>query len=193
MRTRSPCGQTDLCNKPRRLVTSTSDILNFSIATTTESHLSQLYEVIDTVAREGRFLAFTQMPPWEQSLAFYRSLLSADAPYFVALADERVVGWCDVSPVMGQSRSHIGILGIGLLAEARHQGLGARLLAAAIAKSWSKGLTRLELTVREDNLNAKALYEKFGFAHEGIRRRGSVVGNESHDVYAMALLRVEGT
>lgn len=38
----------------------------------------------------------------------------------------------------------------------------------------------------------EAFFEKFGFAHEGIRRRGSVVGNESHDVYAMALLRVEG-
>ncbi|MBI3523854.1 MAG: GNAT family N-acetyltransferase [Betaproteobacteria bacterium] len=162
--------------------------MSYLIIPTAESHLSHLYDVIDTVAREGRFLAFTQLPPWEQSLAYYRSLLSADAPYFVALSDERVVGWCDVTPAMGQSRAHIGSLGIGLLPEARHQGLGAKLLAAAIAKSWSKGLTRLELTVREDNLNAKALYEKFGFVHEGIRRRGSVVGNESHDVYAMALL-----
>ena len=62
-------------------------------------------------------------------------------------------------------------------------------MAAAIEKSWAKGLTRLELTVREDNLNAKALYERFGFEHEGIRRRGSLIAGVYQDVFAMALLR----
>lgn len=161
----------------------------FDVAPTESSHLPALYEVIDSIAREGKYLGFTKAPPWEQSLAFYRSLLETGAPYFVALSGNRVVGWCDVAPVMGDTRSHIGVLGVGLLPEARHLGLGRRLMEAAIARAWSMGLTRIELTVRDDNLNAKALYESLGFHAEGLRRKASVVGNEVHDVWAMALLR----
>ncbi|CAN5352347.1 GNAT family protein [soil metagenome] len=163
--------------------------MKFLIVPTAEQHLPALYEVINAVAREGRYLAFTELPPWGQSLAYYRALLSGDFPFFVALDGENVVGWCDVAPLMGQSRAHIGTLGLGVRADLRHQGLGARLLSAAIEKSWARGLTRIELTVRDDNLNARALYERMGFEHEGVNRRGSVIGSACHDVFAMALLR----
>lgn len=163
--------------------------MSIEVVPTEESHLPSVFEVIDSVAREGRYLVFTKAPPWEQSLAFYTSLIKAGCPYFVALAGEKVVGWCDVSPMVGESRSHIGVVGIGLLPEARGSGTGRRLMEAAIAKSWAIGLTRLELTVRDDNHNAKALYERLGFEVEGLRRRASVVGAEVHDAWAMALLR----
>ena len=158
------------------------------VIATEEKHLTDLYTVIDSVAREGKYLAFTKAPPREQSLEFYHGLLKSGSPYFVAVAD-KVVGWCDVSLVMGESRAHIGVLGVGLLPAFRHQGLGRKLMEAAIAKSWSNGLTRIELNVREDNHNAKSLYERLGFENEGLHRRGSVVGDEVHNVWTMALLR----
>ena len=58
----------------------------------------------------------------------------------------------------------------------------------AIPRS-TNGLTRIELTVRADNLNAKALYEKLGFVHEGLRRRAMRVDGAYFDSNAMALLR----
>lgn len=163
--------------------------MSYSILPTAEHHFASLYKALDAVAREQRFLALTEAPPWEQAVAFYRSVLAEDFPHFVALRSETVVGWCDVAPVFGQARAHLGVLGIGLLPEARQKGLGARLLEAAIAKSWARGLTRIELTVRADNLNAIALYRKLGFESEGVRRRGFRLGGEYHDLYAMALLR----
>jgi ribosomal protein S18 acetylase RimI-like enzyme len=72
---------------------------------------------------------------------------------------------------------------------ARHQGLGVRLLEATLGKAHAKGITRIELTVRADNLNAKALYERFGFKVEGLQCRCFRVGGHYHDAYAMALLR----
>jgi lactoylglutathione lyase len=159
------------------------------VVPTEAGHLRALYDVIDSIARERKYLGFTKAPPWEQSRAFYRGLLDAGCPYFVALSGTRVVGWCDVSPVPGDTRSHIGVLGMGLLPEARQKGVGRRLMEAAIAKAWANGLTRIELTVRDDNLNAKALYESLGFQVEGLRKKGSMVGDEVHDVWAMALLR----
>jgi putative acetyltransferase len=43
--------------------------------------------------------------------------------------------------------------------------------------------------VRVDNLVAKALYERFGFEHEGVRRNASLINGEYRDAYAMALLK----
>ena len=163
--------------------------MSYAIAPVNESHFLGLHRAIDSVAREEKYLAFTQAPPLEQSIAFYRSLQSSGSPHFVALNDSEVVGWVDVSPRMGESRAHIGTLGIALLPSARHKGLGAQLMQAAIDRSWSNGLSRIELTVRADNINAKALYERFGFELEGTLRRGSLIAGQYHDVFAMALLR----
>jgi len=161
-----------------------------SIVATEERHFVSLHKALDIVAREKRYLAQTQAPPLEQSIAFYRNVLAREFPHFVAVdGNGKVVGWCDVSPVFGNSRAHIGILGIALLPEARGLGLGAQLLQAAIDKSWSCGLTRIELAVRADNPNAKALYERFGFEHEGLARRASLIDGIYHDAFRMALLR----
>jgi len=161
-----------------------------SIVATEERHFVSLHKALDIVAREKKYLAQTQAPPLEQSIAFYRNVLAREFPHFVAVdGNGKVVGWCDVSPVFGNSRAHIGILGIALLPEARGLGLGAQLLQAAIDKSWSCGLTRIELAVRADNPNAKALYERFGFVHEGLARRASLIDGIYHDAFRMALLR----
>lgn len=164
--------------------------MNHSVVSTEEHHFESLHKALDVVAREQKYLALTQAPPWEQSLAFYRNVLAAGFPHFVAVdGNGKVVGWCDISPLVGQSRAHIGVLGLALLPEARGRGLGAKLLQAAIDKSWARGLTRIELAVRADNLKAKALYEQFGFEHEGFIRRASLIDGVYHDAHTMALLR----
>lgn len=55
--------------------------------------------------------------------------------------------------------------------------------------AWAKGLSRIELTVRTDNANAKALYGRFGFVVEGINRRAFLVDSEFFDTCTMALVR----
>ncbi|AVV34397.1 ribosomal-protein-alanine acetyltransferase [Halomonas sp. SF2003] len=56
----------------------------------------------------------------------------------------------------------------------RGQGVGARLLAAAIAQArdWQRdsGLERLLLEVRASNAAAAALYAKAGFTRDGVRK-----------------------
>ena len=95
----------------------------------------------------------------------------------------------DVLPVFGEARRHVGMLGIGVVRRARRQGLGRALLEAAIASAWAKGLTRIELTVRADNHNARELYERLGFQHEGRQYGSFQVDGETFDSHAMALLR----
>ncbi len=163
--------------------------MNLSIEPVAPAHFEGLWRALDTVAREKRFLAFTEAPPWESSRAFYEDIIANGWCQVVALADGGVVGWCDILPGFGQTREHIGRLGIGLLPAARHRGIGARLMRAAIDGAWARGLTRIELSVRVENTNAKALYERFGFELEGVQRRAVRVDGEYSDNYAMALLR----
>lgn len=161
------------------------------ITSLTEAHFTELYAVLDAVAREKRFLALTQAPPLAEAHAFFRECIDEDRPHFVALLDDAVVGWCDVLPAFGQARAHIGTLGIGLLPSARHRGLGRQLMVAAIDKAWCQGQTRIELTVRVDNSNARRLYERLGFRHEGLQRQAFRVDGQFIDCQAMALLRHE--
>lgn len=163
--------------------------MNFIIVPTAESHFEGLREVLDTVAREKRYLAFLQAPPPQEAFAFFRNIVVNDLCQVVALVDGVVVGWCDVLPTHGEARAHVGTLGIGLLPRARHCGMGAELMRAAIARAWDKGFSRIELTVRTDNTNAKALYARCGFTVEGINRRAFLVDGAFFDTYAMALIR----
>ncbi len=72
----------------------------------------------------------------------------------------KVVGWCDITSLHRHAFAHSGSLGIGLLAPYRGQGIGVALIRTALNKAKAIGLTRIKLTVRENNKKAIALYEK---------------------------------
>jgi len=71
-------------------------------------------------------------------------------------------------------------------------GIGPRLVRAALEKAWKQGYSRIELTVRVDNTNAKALYERFGFTLEGVNCNAFLVDGQFYDTYSMALLLDSG-
>lgn len=154
-----------------------------------EQHFAGLHRALDQVAREKRYLAFMQAPPFAQACVFYRDIVANDLCQLVAVLDGGVVGWCDVLPGRGEARAHAGTLGIGLLPQARHRGIGALLMERAIAAAWARGMARIELAVRADNLNAQALYQRFGFVHEGVQRHAYCIDGRYHDGLSMALLR----
>jgi ribosomal protein S18 acetylase RimI-like enzyme len=84
--------------------------------------------------------------------------------------------------------SHCGTLGIGLLPDFRGRGIGRRLMQQTIDAAF--GLTRIELTVREGNVNAIALYKSLGFETEGLHRNAVCIEGRYENLYSMALLRV---
>ena len=85
---------------------------------------------------------------------------------------ERVVGWCDAIPHWADALKHRAGLGMGVISDHRGQGIGKQLLRACLEKAMTKGIRRIDLEVRADNEIAIALYEKFGFAHEGRKSLG---------------------
>jgi ribosomal-protein-alanine N-acetyltransferase len=62
------------------------------------------------------------------------------------------------------------IANLAVAETARGTGLGARLLDAALAEAWRRGVNAVFLEVRESNAPARALYASRGFGAVGRRR-----------------------
>ena len=152
-------------------------------------HLAGFHSALDRVAREGRHLAMLEAPSFVRTRRFVLDSLKAGAIHVVAVAGyDEVVGWCDLRPKSAPTLRHSAVLGMGLIAPYRAQGLGSRMLAATLDAAGQAGLQRAELVVRADNAPAIALYRRFGFRLEGTLRDYLRVDGVSHDALQMARL-----
>lgn len=163
--------------------------MNVAIEPLSTEHFAGLHTVFDGVCKEERFLAFCSAGSPESTFAYYQSVVSGGHSHFVAIAGPEVIGWCDVLPLFGEMRVHCGVLGIGVAKAARGQGVGHKLILAALAKARAPGITRVELTVRADNLVAQSLYKSLGFVVEGLQHNAWQLRGEYFDVYQMALIQ----
>jgi RimJ/RimL family protein N-acetyltransferase len=143
---------------------------------------------VDAVMRERQFLAFFEAFSPEQTAQFVAENIASGNPQFVAVADDSIIGWCDIRRDPTPVYSHVGHLGMGVAKVHRGQGLGRQLIEAALADARSKNFERVELSVYARNTRARALYEKVGFRLEGTRLRGKKVDGEYDDVHMMALV-----
>jgi len=153
-----------------------------------EAHIESFHRALDTVAQERRYLAFLEAPPIESTRSFVLGMIARGQPQFVALSDGDVVGWCDVSRHERPIYAHVGTLGMGLLQPFRGQGIGTQLIRTTLAAAQAAGLTRIELSVYENNASAIALYKKIGFAVEGLSRNAARIDGAYENVIQMALL-----
>ena len=122
--------------------------------------------VVATVAEEGWVAT---EPPVDVAAfaARVRTMLDEGATFFVLDDGTRIVG------TLGLHRTHadgVAVLGMSVLAEVRGQGWGSAMLQAAIDHARGAQMHKIELEVWPDNARAIALYEKFGFEVEGVRR-----------------------
>jgi ribosomal protein S18 acetylase RimI-like enzyme len=169
-------------------MTESSDAKSFRVLPITEEHIESFRAAVDSVARERQFLSLLEAPSLEACTQFVRGNLSHGNPQLVAVADEEVVGWCDIVRDGRLVHAHCGVLGIGVIRPWRGMGVGRSLLTAALSEAWAKGLSRVELRVREDNLVAIALYERLGFRVEGRHPDAILVGDRYAAVLSMGIL-----
>ncbi|MBB3963221.1 GNAT family N-acetyltransferase [Rhizobium metallidurans] len=156
-----------------------------------DRHIESFHHALDTVARERRYLTFLEAPPLESTRDFVRDMIAHGHSQFVATTKGAVVGWCDIRRHSQPVHAHGGALGMGILPSFRGQGLGERLIRVTIDDALAKGLVRIELSVHADNARAIRLYERVGFAREGIGRQAVRIDGRFLDVIAMAFVLYE--
>lgn len=100
-----------------------------------------------------------------------------------------VVGHTALHLAEPHRRRHTGAVGLAVRDDFHRQGIGEMLLRALLeqADDWL-GLRRVELIVHADNAGAIALYEKLGFAPEGILRDYVLTRGQYRDALMMARL-----
>jgi RimJ/RimL family protein N-acetyltransferase len=105
---------------------------------------------------------------------------------FVAETERGVVGRLTIARDPHPACSHVADLGLMVSRDARGQGIGAALLAAA--EEWARGVgvRKIELHVFPHNDVAIALYERSGYTREGYRRAQFRRGGELVDAILMA-------
>jgi putative acetyltransferase len=108
-----------------------------------------------------------------------------------AVVKDRVVGQLGLDLNSGR-RAHVVRLGMMVHAEYQGRGVGSALMAAAVdlAENWLN-ISRIELECYTDNVAARALYEKFGFALEGTLHDYAFRAGRYVDAYLMARIRSE--
>lgn len=81
----------------------------------------------------------------------------------------------------------VEILRLGVVPQARRQGVGQQLLQAGLGIWHAQGMARVFLEVRASNAAAQALYLKAGFSQVGLRKRYYQDNQEDACVLALDL------
>lgn len=122
----------------------------------TEAHLDGVMEL-----EEATFSI-----PWSRA-DFEREIReNAMAIYYVAAEEGKILGYAGMWHVVTEGH----ITNVGVLEEARRRGIGSMLMEKMMETAREKKMTGMTLEVRMGNAPAQALYHKFGFRAEGVRR-----------------------
>ncbi|ALZ62252.1 Mycothiol acetyltransferase [Bacillus cereus] len=124
----------------------------------------------------------------QQEKMIHRFIEIEYATIFVAVEDERIVGFILVNGNNIQRKRHVATIVIGILQEYNGRGIGTRLFKEV--EKWAKlhDVWRLELTVMAHNTRAQALYKKAGFEKEGVKKAALIIDGKGIDEYEMAKL-----
>lgn len=98
---------------------------------------------------------------------FKSELENGNSKYLVAKLDNQVVGFAGIIPVLDEA----DISNIVVHKDFRNQKIGSYLLQGLIDLAVSLNLKIINLEVRESNVPAIKLYEKYGFEVCGLRKK----------------------
>lgn len=153
---------------------------------------AQLLDYLKTVGGESDNLTFGAegLPvTLEQETKYLQSLQNdAHNQHFLALDGEKIVGNASLNGSRRPRLAHRLELGITVLRDYWGQGVGSGLMERMINYASEISAEMITLSVRSDNLRAKALYRKYGFVRCGTWPGYLRIGEQRVDVDLMALM-----
>jgi len=158
-----------------------------SIRAAGEEDIAALIEYVTALRAErlASIFRFDTVPTFDEERQFLRQFERPGSRFFIAIDKDKVVGNVGIRAGLHPQTSHVGTLGIAVLAPYRNRGIGSRLLDTADAWARHSGLRRLELEVLSNNPVAQRLYLRKGYAVEGCRHAAVAVDGDFVDSIIM--------
>ncbi len=103
--------------------------------------------------------------PWDEN-GFLSFMIREGTVFLTAFLDDRLVGYCGLISAADEA----DITNVSVSLDARHQGIGSRLVEELIKEAGDMGIKKIFLEVRESNVSAIALYQKHDFKQVGLRK-----------------------
>lgn len=138
--------------------------------------LDSYIKLWQALADERKYIA-TEHVSSEQKQRWRRSISDLRVLWAVAKIDGELVGTLTLSPYYGDLKKtrHVRNLGMGVAKDSRSKGVGNALMEYAIRWARGRGVEKIVLSVFSTNRKAIKLYEKFGFTHEGTRKKAFLI------------------
>ena len=170
----------------KTLRTNSGELLTIRRARNTDA--AQLIDLINIVGAEKIYIVierFAHTVEWEQN--YIKNLNPLNLLYMIALVDKKLVGLLSLERETYAKTRHIASLGMVILKEFRREGIGSVLVESGLEWSKKRGIEKIILSCFSTNSAAIALYKKFGFNEESIRRKQFKVDGKYVDEIQMAL------
>lgn len=166
--------------------------MNILIEKAKPSDAAELLEYLKIIGSESDNLTFgaegLPLTVEEEQDFLASQLISASAVTLVAKKDGKIVGNARFTGAARERTRHRGDIGISVMKNEWGQGIGSMLLETLI--DFARNTAHVELItleVKNDNVRAIALYEKFGFQKMGCFKGFSKVNGKYLDFDMMYL------
>ncbi len=134
-----------------------------------EDDLLAINEIYNQAVLQQFCTAHLEQVSMEERKLWFRAHDPAVYPVFVAVADERIVGWVSLGPYREdrQALKHVAEVSYYVDEKDRGSGVGSRLLSHAIGMARSFGFTVLIAILLNRNPTSIGLLQKYSFEEWG--------------------------
>jgi RimJ/RimL family protein N-acetyltransferase len=103
------------------------------------------------------------------------------------VVERAIVSTCTLMRPARPRVRHMGVFGISVAQSHWGIGVGKAMCLGVLSVARQVGVTKVDLQVRDDNVNAIRLYESLGFKREGVSSRALKIGERYFDNIVMGL------
>lgn len=147
---------------------------------------------IKTIILESENLSFEKgefNPTLAAEKEYIKTIIkSPNQCFLISLIGTKIIGNLTINIINRTRLKHSGELSITVLKEYWNQGVASNLMEEFIQWLKSTNLTKINLKVKEDNIQAINLYKKFGFIREGIISKYFYINGQYYSAILMGKL-----
>lgn len=160
------------------------------------SDAQEIYNIFMKTSDETEFMACSSEERKEDGFTVegqekrIKNIINSNNKLYICKHDGVVIGMLGIDIFSRKRLSHRATLGINILKDYWGIGAGSLLMKNAVDFfNLNKELTKFELKVRSDNIQAINLYKKFGFETEGEISKYFCINDKYYSAFLMSLMK----